>query len=593
MPSKVLSRRDIDFLLYEWLDVEALVSRERFAEHSKATFDGILDVASDLAESEFAPHNADSDRSEPQFDGERVEIIPDVASALRSFAATGLIGATFDEAVGGIQLPHVVDAACFSWFQAANTATTSYAMLTKAAANLLITHGTPSQVETFVPSMLSGRFFGTMCLSEPQAGSSLADVMTRATRDGDEHYRIHGNKMWISGGDHELSENIVHMVLARVDGAPAGVKGLSLFIVPRFLVAADGTNGDRNDVVLAGVNHKMGFRGTVNTLLNFGEGRYDPLGSTGAVGYLIGEENRGLDYMFAMMNEARISVGCGAAAVGYTGYLHALDYARVRLQGRVTGRPEDPQVPIIAHADVRNMLLASKSYVEGALALVIYAARLLDEHETAPDQQARDDARLMLDLLTPVVKSWPSKWGLVANDHAIQVHGGYGYTREYPVEQFYRDNRLNPIHEGTHGMHAQDLLGRKVRMQSGRGLSLLTGRMRAAAANCSPAYPALSSQLGAAVDRLEEVTEQVWAAGDRRSALANAGLYLDATGHVVVAWLWLEQLEATTGKQGTFYEGKRAAAHYFFDYELPTALQRFATVSSLNQTFVELDDRCL
>jgi alkylation response protein AidB-like acyl-CoA dehydrogenase len=459
--SKILSRRDLDFLLYEWLDVEALTARERFAEHSRDTFDAFLDVSAQIAERDFAPHNRRNDLEEPTFDGVRVQVIPEVAAALKVFNETGLLSATMDDAVGGLQLPHVVARACFAWFQAANIATSSYSMLTAGNASLLLRYGTAEQIDRFVRPMLDGRFTGTMCLSEPQAGSALADVLTRATPAGDGSYRLTGSKMWISGGDHELSETIVHLVLARAAGAPAGVKGLSLFIVPKHHVEADGTVGERNGVSLSGLNHKMGYRGTTNAVLAFDD----------ATGYLVGEEGKGLAYMFHMMNEARIGVGAGAVALGYTGYLHALDYARNRDQGRPVADkdPLAPPVPIVKHPDVRRMLLASKSYVEGGLALILFSAKLLDEPS--------DDNDLLLDVLTPIVKAWPSQWCRLANDHAIQVHGGYGYTREYPVEQFYRDNRLNSIHEGTDGIQGLDLLGRKVTMRGGAGLSLLLGRI--------------------------------------------------------------------------------------------------------------------
>lgn len=592
--SRILSRRDLDFLLYEWLGVEALCERERFAEHSRETFDAFLDVSAQIAARDFAPHNALSDRHEPSFDGERVHIVPEVAAAIGTFTEAGLLSASMDAALGGLQLPHVVHRACLVWFQAANTATSGYPMLTMAAADLLVAHGSPEQIERFARPLADGRFFGTMCLSEPQAGSSLADVATRAEPRGDGTYRLFGTKMWISGGDHEMSENIVHLVLARHAGGAAGVKGLSLFAVPRRLVADDGTSGERNDVVLAGLNHKMGFRGTVNTVLNFGEGTYRPRGEPGAIGYLVGAEGSGLAAMFRMMNGARIGVGAGAVALGYTGYLHALDYARGRAQGRpLTGRdPAEPQVPIIRHGDVRRMLMAAKCYAEGGMALVLYAARLLDEEVTAPTEPERSRAHLLLDVLTPIVKSWPSQWCLAANDLAIQVHGGYGYTRDYPVEQFYRDNRLNPIHEGTHGIQAQDLLGRKVVMQGGAGLELLVATMKESAqkATADDELSELATRLDRACDRVIEVTRILWADGDPAVALAGASTYLEAVGHVVVAWMWLEQARAAAGRQGAFYDGKRAAARYFFGHELPRVDSQFDLLARRDRLLVDLDE---
>jgi len=572
--SKVFSRRDLEFLLYEWLDVESLTARERFAEHSRETFDAFLDVSAQIAERDFAPHNRKNDLFEPTFDGTRVEIIPEVAAALKSFNASGLISGSMDAEHGGLQLPHVVHRACFLWFQAANIATASYPLLSMANAGLLLAHGTEEQIKTFAYPMIEGRFTGTMCLSEPQAGSSLSDVLTRAVPAGDGSYRITGSKMWISGGDHELSETIVHLVLARAEGARPGVKGLSLFIVPKHLVGPGGVVGERNQVALAGLNHKMGYRGTTNAVLSF----------DGATGYLVGEEGHGLAYMFHMMNEARIGVGAGAVALGYTGYLHALDYARERLQGRpvVAKDPAAPPVAIIKHPDVRRMLLAAKAYVEGGLALVLYAAKLLDEPSPGND--------LLLDVLTPIVKAWPSQWCRLANDHAVQIHGGYGYTREYPVEQFYRDNRLNSIHEGTDGIQGLDLLGRKVVMRGGAGLAALVDLIKETAAG-APAD--LGAPVREAADRLLRTTAKLWADGDPATALANSTAYLDAAGHLVIAWMWLSQYAAADGKEGGFYDGKRLAARYFVTHELPRIGPLLDLLDSRDTLLADLDDACL
>ena len=589
MASLLLNRRDLEFLLYEWLDVEALTKRERHAEHSRETFDAVLELAEQIATEHFAPHNRRGDSEEPRIEDGRVRLVPEVARALAVFAEAGLLAGTLDEDLGGLQLPVTVGNAVFGWFQAANVGTSSYPFLTIANANLLLAHGTPEQVDTYVRPMLEGRFFGTMCLSEPQAGSSLSDVTTRAVPQPDGTYRLFGNKMWISAGDHELSENIVHLVLAKVPGGPTGVKGISLFVVPKTVVET----GERNDVVLAGLNHKMGFRGTVNTLLNFGEGVHTPGGQPGAVGQLVGEEHAGLRYMFHMMNEARVGVGLGATALGYTGYLHALDYARSRPQGRPVSAkdPASPQVPIIEHPDVRRMLLAQKAYVEGALALNLYCGRLLDEQATGETAELRDQAELLLDVLTPIAKSWPSQWCLEANSLAIQVLGGYGYSREYPVEQFYRDNRLNPIHEGTHGIQALDLLGRKVVMRGGEGLALLTTtvqRTTALALATGGEAAELGAQLEVLVERLPATTLRLHTAGDLEVSLANATVYLEAVGHVVLAWIWLEQFLATQGRTGDFYDGKRQAARWFFRWELPKVAAQLALLESLDTTTLDM-----
>ncbi|HEY5854798.1 MAG TPA: acyl-CoA dehydrogenase [Aldersonia sp.] len=591
----VLSRRDVDFLLYEWLDVVALTSRKRFAEHSKDTFDAVLDLSADLAHKHFAPHNKNADANEPSMrpDG-TVEMIPDVKTALDAYAASGLIAGQFDDSVGGMQLPTAVGRAAMAWFQAANAGTAAYPFLTIANANLLATHGTEQQIDDYVRPMLEGRWFGTMCLSEPQAGSSLADITTRGARQDDGSYRITGTKMWISGGDHDLTENIVHLVLAKTPGGGPGVKGISLFIVPKFLPAEDGGLGERNDVTLMGLNHKMGNRGTTNTLLAFGDGTHTPAGQPGAVGFLVGEEHHGLAYMFHMMNEARIGVGFLATALGYVGYQKSLEYARIRTQGRPIGAkdPSSQPVPLIEHADVRRMLLAQKSYVEGALALGLYCSRLVDEHDTAEDAAAAEDATLLLDVLTPIAKSWPSQWCLEANSLAIQVYGGYGYTRDYDVEQHYRDNRLNPIHEGTHGIQGLDLLGRKVTMRGGAGLRLLGSKIEetvAQARSLGGDAAAYADALDTAWRRIVDITAALWAPGDPTAALANSSAYLEAFGHIVIAWMWLEQLIATTGKSGAFYDGKRMAARYFYAHELPKVGSQLDLVASGDRTTTDMN----
>ena len=583
MKSTILSRRDLDFLLFEWLAADALTTRARFAEHSRETFSDVLDLCEDLATRYFAPHNKKSDQNEPSFDGTTVTVIPEVKEAIDAFAAADLLSMGMDQELGGAQLPSTVAQAGFAWFTAANISTAGYLMLTIANANLLVKFGSPDQIDTFVKPMLAGRFTGTMALSEPQAGSSLADIVTRAEPQGDGTYRVFGSKMWISGAEHEMSENIVHLVLAKIPGGPPGTKGISLFIVPKFLVQADGSVGARNDVAISGLNHKMGQRGITNTVLNF----------NGAVGYLVGEPHRGIVYMFHMMNEARLGVGMGAVALGYTGYLKSLQYAQERPQGRpITSKdPGTPQVPIVEHADVKRMLLAQKSYAEGALALALYCGRLVDWQDSAESDEERDSAALLLDILTPIAKSWPSQWCVEANSLAIQVLGGYGYTREYDVEQHYRDNRLNPIHEGTHGIQSLDLLGRKVTARGGASLSALgavIGQSVAAATGLGGEAAELAAALDASWQKLVEVTMAMFASGDIEAAMANSAVYLEAFGHIVIAWMWLEQFVATHGQPGDFYEGKRQAARYFFRYELPRTAPQIQLLASLDRTTLDM-----
>ncbi len=600
-------RQTLDFLLYDWLEVEALQQRARFVDHSRETFASVLDTCERIAREKYAPFNRQADTEEPWFDGEKVHLPEAAHAAARAYAESGMLAAAQDDAIGGMQLPCVVEMAANSFFAKAGIGIGGGGMLTSGNANLLMAHGTPLQQEVFARQEFAGRFSGTMCLSEPQAGSSLSDILTRAQPDGTgfetdplgPRYRLYGNKMWISNGEHELSENIVHLVLAKIPDESGrlipGTRGISLFIVPKKLVGVDGAlTGERNDVALAGLNHKLGYRGIPNTLLNFGEGRFEVRGAAGAIGYLVGKPHEGLRCMFHMMNEARIGVGLGATMLGYAGYEVSLDYARNRPQGRPPGfGGKDitrPQVPIIEHADVKRMLLAQKSYCEGALALELYCAKLVDElHTGAPTTAA--EAGLLLEMLTPIAKSWPSEWCLEANSLAIQVLGGYGYTRDFPVEQYWRDNRLNMIHEGTHGIQALDLLGRKVVMQDGAGFALLRRTIEATieTARAVAALREPADALAAALERLGSATRGAWSTGVPEEALANATPYLQAFGHTVLAWIWLDLARhlhtgGAAAEGEAFRRGKLAAATYFFRYELPRIAAWLGVVETRDPT---------
>lgn len=571
----LLNDRDLRFQLYEVLDTEALLNRTRYTEHDRAIFDASLDTAHDIAAQYFAPHNQKGDANEPVFDGTKVSLIPETQAAWSAFAEAGFLASHHDFDDGGSQLPEVVLRASMAYFNAANVSSTAYSFLTIGAANLLKSFGSDELRDKYLPAMLDGRYSGTMALTEPGQGSALGDLRTLAKPAEDGSYRLFGNKMYISGGDHELTDNIVHMVLARIEGAPAGVRGISLFLVPKFHVADDGSVGDRNDVALAGLLHKMGYRNTTSTVLNFGE-------KNGAVGYLVGEAHKGLGYMFQMMNEARIGVGLGAAAMGYQSYVHALEYARERPQGRRASfkDPSTPQVRIVEHADVRRMLLIQKAYAEGSLALCLYASTLMEDANTAPEASDRKSAAELLDLITPMVKTWPSKYGVIASDLGIQVLGGAGYTRDYPLEQLYRDNRLNPIHEGTEGIQGLDLLGRKLGPRGGDGYAEFQRRIQVTLNGAAGMQicGAFGSQLAHALDVLKKVTSdlQDQLAADPDHGLSNATMYLDMFGRVLVGWIWLQQAIAAekaltagaSGSEEAFYQGKVHAARYFMDWEL-------------------------
>ena len=597
MSETLLSSRNLAFELYEVLDAEGLTQRERFAEHSRETFDAAIGTARSIAENLFAPHNRKNDEHEPQYVDGGAVLIPEVKPAVDAFLEAGFLNATREFEVGGMQLPNLLSQACFAHFQSANAATTSYPFLTMGAANLIESFGSAEQKARFLQPMIDGRFFGTMALTEPHAGSSLSDLRTKAEPASDGSYRIKGNKIFISGGDHPLSENIVHMVLARLPDAPPGVKGISLFIVPKFLVNDDGSLGARNDVILAGLFHKMGWRGTASTALNFGD-------KGECVGYLVGKPHAGLSYMFQMMNEARIGVGMGAVMLGYAGYLYSLEYARQRPQGRLPDGKDatSPQVAIIEHADVRRMLLTQKAYVEGSFDLGLYAARLFDDTQTLETEEERKTALELLDLLTPIVKSWPSEFCLKANELAIQILGGHGYTREYPVEQYYRDNRLNPIHEGTHGIQSLDLLGRKVSMNNGAALKQLVKLIQGSCQRASQ-YESLSplrQPLEQLLARVSTVTLALLGdllSGKVNQGLANSALYLKVFGHLVIGWRWLEQ--AIRAEEGlargnpadvAFYQGKLQAARYFLTWEVPSCHHDLAILEARDDTCLNMQD---
>ena len=598
MSEELVSRKELAFQLYEVLDTEALCERGRFSEHNKDTFDAVMDTADKIAREKFAPHNRKADINEPTFDGHNVHMIPEVQEAFDTYAESGLIAGRFDFEDGGMQLPETIMMACSSYFMAANPSSTGYAFLTVAAANVIKNFASQSVKEQFMPRMLTGEFTGTMALTEPHAGSSLADITTSAKPADDGTYRIKGSKLYISAGDHQLSKNIVHLVLAKIQGAPPGVKGISLFVVPKFRLDENGNPGERNDVTLAGLIHKMGYRGTTSTALTFGD-------KDDCRGFLVGEEHQGLKYMFLMMNEARLGVGFGAAMVGYAGYLYSLGYAKERTQGRVSphNKPTDKAATIIQHGDVKRMLLAQKSYVEGGMALCFYAARLVDDLHTVESSKEKQQTAELLDLLTPVVKAWPSEFGPKANDLAIQVLGGAGYTREYPVEQCWRDNRLNPIHEGTNGIQALDLMTRKLWQANGAGLVQLQNVMSSDFAKAQyPTSKQLIADLQPYLLKLQKLVPLLAAelkGEHQNSLLANASCFLTIFGQIVVSWMWIRQAitaEAAlnAGDLSTddesFYRGKLQAAKYFIDWELTLTDRDFKILNSMSGSCSDMQE---
>lgn len=573
--AEFLRDREIAFLLYEFLDTGSLARRERYAGQDREMYDEILRSARTLAERYMLPFYQKGDEHEARMVDGKVKSLPEVREAWQAVCDGGFMDMTASEAEGGLQLPEVVSRAVQIYFQCANISFAVYPFLTQGVVNLIRSFGTDQQKEQWIPQLTSGVASGTMALTEPAQGSALADITTRAERQADGSWRIFGQKIYISTGDTDASENVVHMVLAKTAGAGAGAKGISLFLTPKWIPGADGLT--RNDVQLSGVLHKMGQRSSPTTVLTFGE-------KDGAQGWLIGEEGSGLSCMFQMMNEARIGVGIISAALAYRGFLYSLDYAQQRPQGRLPSNkdPKSRQVMLTEHADVRRMLLMQKCYSEGALALCLLAADLFEDQHSHPDAEERTRAGQLLDLLTPVVKTWSAKYGCVSNDQAIQILGGAGYTREYPVEQFYRDQRINPIHEGAEAIHGLDILGRKVKMAGGAPLQIFAERVRDTIARAMAGDKRLQGMavaLGARLDRLCRVTGDLVAlqATEADRALSNATVYLDAFGRVTAAWVWLRQAliahdaSPLTGEDTAYYAGKLAAAQFYHEWELPGA----------------------
>lgn len=588
---RTFDRDDLYFQLFDVAKIDEILDGEAWQGLDRSTIESLLDTTEKLAADHFQPSAKKADEIEPEFIDGKVVMIPEAQTAIDAYIEAGFMGSGFEPEHGGTGLPESVIQGLFFILASANVSYTGYGLLTTAAGRLLAKFASEDQKQRYLIPMIEGRYFATMCLSEPHAGSSLSDITTSATPNDDGTYKLSGSKMWISSGDHELSENIIHLVMAKIPGGPAGVKGISLFIVPKYRLNLDGSPGEANDVTLTGLNHKMGYRGITNCALNFGD-------NDDCIGYLVGAQHQGLSFMFHMMNEARIYVGLGATALGQAGYQASLDYARGRPQGRHPGDkdPLSKPVPIIEHADIRRLLTAQKSSVEPSLALGLYCAKLVDITRSADDQTAVDQAKLLLEMLTPITKSWPSEFCLEANKHALQILGGAGYTRDYPIERYYRDNRLNPIHEGTHGIQGLDFLGRKVRMLGGQGLDLLCSEMQKTISKMRNIEGAefFTDRLSEAVEEFQHVSSPLTEAvtSDAKTGLANATLYLDFAGHIVMAWMHLRILEATLTSQlpESFLKGKWQSAKYFYVRELGRTKQWAETLKANDQSAAQMRD---
>ena len=577
MTDRLVSVRDIRFVLYELLHVERLLDSEAFSMHSRGTFDLALDGACKLARKVYWPACREMDRVGAKYDAQTKKVtVPKVMHEVWAAAKEGgWAGITSDVEFGGQQFPGTIGLACNFVLNAANTAAQMYVGSAHGASMLMEAFGDERMKTVYVPKLLSGEWGGTMALTEPQAGSSLSDVKTTAVKaaDGD-HYLVKGTKCFISSGDHDLAENIIHPVLARLPGAPPGVKGISLFIVPKYRVRADGSVGEPNDVVTGGIEHKLGLRGQATATLNFGE-------NGDCRGWLMGEPNKGLAYMFRLMNAARIGTGLQANAVASNAYQHALQYAKDRLQGRDIAEKDatSPQIPIIRHPEVRRMLLAQKAYTEGVFALLATAANLIDRRRVARSPGEGERLGDLLEILTPVCKAYGSEISFQSTILAIQVYGGYGFSEEFPLAQMLRDQKVFSIYEGTNNIQAMDLLGRKVVMKDGAPFKALVAEIlkTTGEARALPALKDMAGKVDAALQTVVEVTQQLARIGfaDPRTYLSHASPYLTMFSQLVVAWQLLQEavtaqraLDAGTSEE-PFYRGKLAAAQFYANNDLP------------------------
>jgi len=568
------SKRNLQFLLHEVFEAEQLTQYDYFSGHDKETFNMVLDSVTHIADTLMFPYLKEVDKNQPDLKNGQVTVHPKIKQYLKEMGDAGLIGAGFSYEHGGQQVPLLVSSCIGFILMAANNGM-MYTGLSSGAAHLITSFGSEELQKTFVENMLSGKWQGTMALTEPQAGSSLSDVMTTATPQEDGTYKIRGQKIFITAGDHDAADNIIHLVLARIDGAPKGTKGISLFVVPKYRL-----DGTPNDVTSTGVYHKLGQRGVPAMHLTYGE-------DDDCIGYLVGQPHMGLPYMFQMMNDARIGVGMTGAAIATAAYHAALQYAKERPQSRRLNQKhalDAPQTPIINHPDVRRMLLFQKAVTEGSLSLLLETARLFDLAYVTEGEE-KENYTLLLEILTPMAKTYPSEMGLQATSQSLQTFGGYGFTEDFPVEQYYRDIRITPIYEGTTGIQAQDLLGRKMTMKGGKAAQLLFAEISKAIAEANT-YDELkpyADRMKAELKQAQEVmmTLMPHAMSDVERYLSDATLFLEMMGNIVVAWQWLKQATVATrtlltqnpqGEELAFYEGKIHTMKYFFHYEIPKNL---------------------
>jgi alkylation response protein AidB-like acyl-CoA dehydrogenase len=599
MAQVIADRRDIDFVLHEQLNVAALSEHEKYAEFNKKTVDLIISEARNLAIKEILPTFKEGDEQGCRLENGRVFVPESFKRAYELYVEGEWLAMTEDPEYGGQGMPRTVALAAGDYFNGANYAFMMYPGLTHGAALLVEAFGTQRQKELFLKNMFTGKWTGTMLLTEPEAGSDVGNLSTSAVKNEDGTYSITGNKIFISAGEHDMVENIVHPVLARIEGAPAGTKGISLFLVPKYRVNDDGSLGQFNDVVCTGIEHKMGINGNATCSLTLG-------GKGQCVGELLGEANKGMRAMFLMMNEARLLVGMQGFCCASASYMNAVNYARERVQGKNLLQMMDPNatsVAIIQHPDVRRMLISMKSYVEGLRSLLYYAGNLSDQMAVTDDEAEKARLQGMLDLLIPICKGYVTDKAFEVCSTGVQVYGGYGFIREYPQEQLLRDCRITMIYEGTNGIQAMDLLGRKLGMNKGKPIMDLMVEIQKtiAQAKATDKLKDYAVRLEKALNRLGEVAMHLGATAmspKLMSAFAFAHPFMEASGDVVTGWmlLWRGVIAANQLDKGAkkkdqaFYEGQLKSVQYFSQAVLPITMGKMDAIMITCDAAVEITD---
>ncbi len=594
MATKFVGERNLKFLLYEVFDVESLNKHERFQDQNRKMYDMVLKAAVKLSKELLYPLFEEMDRKPPEFVDGEIHVHPEMKNILSEFADGGWIIPHWPVEKGGEGLPHMIATMSQFIFNTANMSAAAYTGLTSGAAHLIESFGDKILQDLYLPKMLAGQWQGTMALTEPEAGSSLGDLTTSATPTDQGHYLIKGQKIFISAGDNDVVDNVVHLMICRIEGAPAGAKGISLFLVPKFRIGAD-SELIANDLACAGAYHKMGYKGTPIAQLSMGD-------NNDCHGWLLGEPNKGLMYMFQMMNEARIMVGMQATALAEAAYYASLEYAKSRNQGRKISEKDNskPQVSIIEHADIKRMLLYQRAITEGSISLMMQGTKYMDL-EAVSNKEESAKYTLLLDVLTPIMKSYPSEMAISSISQGVQILGGSGYCDDYPLEQYFRDCRIHPIHEGTTGVQGMDLLGRKVTMLKGKGLELVLNEIQKAVleAKKMEALKPFANDLKQQITQLKEVTDFLTGLAVKKGPeafLADATLYLEYFGIIVIAWQWLLQgvavqdalSKSVKKKDMQFYEGKMFTLRYFYAYELPKTMALKARLTSEDFITVEM-----